>query len=321
MPPNRVAAGTGVCCARPDNVDRAMRRSTPRTVFRRLILILCAGALGSCSATHRPTTLVRRVDHIMIRTGYPREVFAFFTDVLQLPIAWPMDTRGGVTSGGAGFGNVNVEAIQFPDQTAAEAKLVGFAFEPGPLDTVLNELQRRSIRFGAPRPFYATLPDGTRRILWTNVTLLDLSDADRPANATLHVFLSEYSPDYVNTEQRRERLRSQLATSSGGPLGVLSVKEVIIGTTDLPTARKAWERLLDPWPVSEPGVWHVGDGPAIRLVEAREDKLQEVVVSVVSLQRARAVLQTRQLMDSESREVIIRAPHLDGLVIRLVQDR
>src|SRR5688500_2634388 len=298
-----------------------MRRATSRTVFRRLILILLAGAAGSCSAKHRTTTPVRRIDHIMIRTGQPREVFAFFTDVLELPIAWPMDTRAGVTSGGAGFGNVNVEAIQFPDQTAAEAKLVGFAFEPGPLDTVLNELQRRSIRFGAPRPFYSTLQDGTCRNLWTNVTLLELSDADRPANATMHVFLSEYSPTYVNTEQRRVRLQSQLTTSSGGSLGVQGVKEVIIGTTDLPTARKAWERLLGPWRVSEPGLWHVGDGPAIRLVEATKDALQELVVSVVSLQRARVVLQTRKLMDSDSRDVIIRSPQLDGVVIRLVQDK
>lgn len=298
-----------------------MRRATSPTVFRRLILILLTGVVASCSAKHRPTTLVRRIDHIMIRTGHPREVFAFFTDVLELPIAWPMDTRGGVVSGGAGFGNVNVEAIQFPDQTAAVAKLVGFAFEPGPLDTVLNELQRRNIRFGAPRPFYATLQDGTRRTLWTNVTLLELSDTDRPANATMHVFLSEYSPAYVNTEQRRVRLRSQLATSSGGSLGVQGVKEVIIGTTDLQTARKAWERLLDPWPVSEPGLWHVGDGPAIRLVEASENSVQELVVSVVSLERARSVLQARKMMDTDSREVIIRAPQLDGLVIRLVQDK
>src|SRR5688500_11649113 len=295
-----------------------MRRASSRTVFRRLTLILLTGAVGSCSA-HRPTTLLRRIDHIMIRTGHPQEVFAFFTDVLQLPIAWPLATREGVTSGGAGFGNVNVEAIQFPDQTVVETKLVGFAFEPGPLDTVLNELQGRSIRFGAPRPFYSTLQDGTRRKLWTNVTLLELSDADRPGNATMHVFLSEYSPAYVNIEQRRVRLRDQLARSSGGSLGVQAVKEVIIGTTDLPAARKAWERILDQWPASETGVWQVGDGPAIRLVEAREDALQELVVSVVSLQHARTVLQARKMIDSESPGVIIRSPQLDGLVIRLVQ--
>ena len=298
-----------------------MRRATSPSFFLALILILLTGAVGSLTATQRPPTPVRRIDHIMIRTGDPGDVFAFFTDVLQLPIAWPMDTREGVTSGGAGFGNVNVEAIQFPDQTVVETKLVGLAFEPAPLDTALNELQRRGIRLGASRPFYSTLPDGTRRKLWTNVTILDVSDADRAGNATMHVFLSEYSPEYVNTEQRRSRLRRQLASSSGGSLGIHGVKEVIIGTTDLPAARKAWGRLLEPWPASEPGFWQVGDGPAIRLVEARKDALQELVVSVVSLQHARDVLQARRLMDIGAREVIIRSPQLDGLVIRLVQEK
>ena len=49
----------------------------------------------------------------MIRTDAPRELYAFFTDVLQLPVAWPlMSPRPGVTTGGVAFGNVNVEAIQ-----------------------------------------------------------------------------------------------------------------------------------------------------------------------------------------------------------------
>ena len=298
-----------------------MRRGTTSSVFSPLILILLAGVVGSCSAKLRPTTPVRRIDHIMIRTGDPREVFAFFTDVLQLPIAWPLDTREGVISGGAGFGNVNVEAIQFPGQADSATRLVGFAFEPGPLDTVLNELQRRGVRFGEPRPFYATLQDGTRRKLWTNVTLMEVSDADRPGNATMHVFLSEYSSTYVNTEQRRARLRRQLATSSGGLLGIQAVKEVIIGTTDLQAGRNAWERLLKPWPASEPGLWQVGDGPAIRLVEGKADALQELVVSVTSLQLARAVLQARNMIDSDSPGVTIRSPQLNGLVIRLVQGK
>ena len=51
----------------------------------------------------------------MIRTGDPRELYSFFVETLQLPIAWPMTSpRPGVMTGGVGFGNVNVEAIQFP---------------------------------------------------------------------------------------------------------------------------------------------------------------------------------------------------------------
>jgi hypothetical protein len=57
---------------------------------------------------------IRLIDHVMIKANDPREVFAFLTETLGLPIAWPLEERGGVMSGGVGFGNVNVEAIRFP---------------------------------------------------------------------------------------------------------------------------------------------------------------------------------------------------------------
>src|SRR5687767_11777379 len=60
---------------------------------------------------------IRQIDHIMIRTASPHELYAFFTETLQLPVAWPITSpRAGVTTGGVGFGNVNVEAIQFTGQ-------------------------------------------------------------------------------------------------------------------------------------------------------------------------------------------------------------
>src|SRR5215203_5101129 len=68
---------------------------------------------------------VRRIDHIMIRTDDVVNIDAFFTETLQLPVAWPLATRGGVTSGGVGFGTANVEAIQFPGQAPSHALLVG----------------------------------------------------------------------------------------------------------------------------------------------------------------------------------------------------
>jgi len=36
------------------------------------------------------------------------------------------------------------------------------------------------------------------------------SDLDNPANATLHIVLSEYNAMYLNAEERRARLRRQL---------------------------------------------------------------------------------------------------------------
>ena len=94
---------------------------------------------------------VQQVDHIMIRADEPGSLYAFFTETLQLPVAWPLATRGGVTSAGVGFGNVNVEAIEFPGQKPSRAQLVGFGFEPSPLAECLTELERRGIRVSLQR--------------------------------------------------------------------------------------------------------------------------------------------------------------------------
>jgi hypothetical protein len=69
---------------------------------------------------------VRQIDHIVIRTDVTERLYAFFTDTLQLPIAWPLAVRGTVASGAVGFGNVNVEVIKFPEQRQSNTHLVGF---------------------------------------------------------------------------------------------------------------------------------------------------------------------------------------------------
>jgi hypothetical protein len=256
----------------------------------------------------------------MVRTDRPAQLYAFFTEVLQLPIAWPLATRGQVTSGGAGFGNVNVEAIQFSGQPSSSAQLVGFGFEPIPLPECLRELSRRGIRYGDPRPFVSTTETGSKKILFTNVTLQELSDADRPITATMHIFLSEYSPDYVDLEQRRTRLRRAVQQSGGGPLGINGVQEIVIGAKDWQRAISIWQRLLDPIRPSAPGLWNVGDGPSLRVVESGDDRLQAVTVRVDSLRRAKEFLGERGLLGvARSDGVTIDSSKLWGLNIRLIE--
>ena len=295
---------------------------------RRTLSLLAATilqVLGSVdSAAQRTAPPIRRIDHIMLRADDPAKLYAFFTEVLRLPVAWPlMSPRQGVETGGVGFGNVNVEAIRIPGQKAqpSGAQLLGFGFEPSSLAESLAELDRRGITHGELRPLISTGMDGSKNTLWTNVTLRQFSDGEA-ADATTHVFLSEYSPTYVNVEQRRERLRRQLAESGGGPLGVEEVREVIVGVTDLEAARGLWQKLLDPTPLSGSSTWQVGDGPAIRLLQAGENTTQGLVISVASLPKARAFLRERDLLLSDSpQEATIDPSKIEGLNIRLVEKR
>lgn len=305
-----------------------LKTRVPTMTQRRTLAFLAATillVLGRFdAAAQRTAPPIRRIDHIMIRADDPARLYAFFTEILQLPVAWPMiSPREGVTTGGVGFGNVNVEVIRFAGQKnqPSRAQLLGFGFEPSPLAECLAELDRRAIRYGERRPVIATGQDGSKGTLWTNVTLRQYSDGEA-ADATMHVFLSEYSPAYVNVEQRRERLRRQLAESRGGPLGVEAVKEVIVGATDLAMARGLWQNLLTPAPLSGSSTWQVGDGPAIRLRQAEENRTYELVISVASLPKARAFLQQRDLLGIDSQqEATIDPSKIEGVNIRLLEKR
>lgn len=287
-----------------------------------VLTALLSAVGGTAYAQERSVSPVQYIDHIMIRTDRPVDVFALLTDILHLPIAWPLADRGGVTSGGVGFGNVNVEAIRFPAQSGQPAgtHLVGFGFKPIALTESLAELTRRGIAYGIPRPFVSRDPSGARMTLFTNVTLSAFSDADRPPNAVTHIFLSEYNSAYVDADQRRARLRRELVEIAGGSLCVTAMKEVIVGTTNLATARPLWQALLNPARPSSPDLWHIGDGPALRLVQADENRLQGIVVAVASLRKAVDFLERSGLLGAASeREAIFDAAKVYGLQIRLVE--
>ena len=284
------------------------------------VTLLVAGGLKAFQTKPAASPPIRQVDHIMIRTANPPDLFTFFTETMRLPVAWPLTSpREGVMTGGVGVGNVNLETIQFPGQTEQQPRLLGFAFEPPALDESLRQLTRRGLAAGVGREIVGSRPDGSRGVLWTNVTLQQFSDSDNPAHGTVHVFLSEYSPAYVDVGLRRERLRQQLAASGGGTLGVVDVREVVVGVRDLERARRLWQRLLEPVQPSRPNTWQVGDGPAVRLVSAPQDRMQALVIRVASLDRAKAFLRDNRLLGAETEgQVTIDPSKIGGLDLRLV---
>jgi hypothetical protein len=128
----------------------------------------------------------------------------------------------------------------------------------------------------------------------------------------MHIFLSEYSPSYVDVAGRREQLRAELSANGGGPLGIRSVREIIIGSNDLERARESWGELLAPSRPSASDSWRLGDGPSIRLVPADQNGLQGFVVNVVSLDRARAFLRENNMLGTSAETSITIDPAVVG---------
>ena len=293
-----------------------------QTIACGLFALLMLGSVELTAQRRHAERPLRQIDHVMIKADDPREILAFFTETLGLPIAWRVEERGGVVSGGVGFRNVNVEAIRFPGQRSlpSRAHLTGFGFEPSSMRACLDELQRRGVPHGPLRPLISTDTNGAKHTLFTNVTLLDLSDSALPVDATMHIFVSEYDPTYVDVASRRARLSEELRASRGGPLGVEAMSEIVVGTSDVDTMRTRWQRLLDPARPTRAGVWQVGTGPAIRIVPAKENRVEELVVRVRSLTRAKAFLQTHGLLPQEpAPEVILDPSKVFGITMRLVQ--
>lgn len=259
--------------------------------------------------------IIKQVDHILIRADDPKYLFSLLTETLQLPIAWPIKTYSYFTSGGVAVGNVNIEVIgnerHAPDTLSANAQFVGFAFQPYPLNICLPELERRGIAHGHSRPYISTRPDGSKKLLWTTVGLPEYSSNQNT------IFLCEYS---FNADVRRDSLRNELASKSGGSLGCEFVKEIIMGSEDYEKAVERWQNLLKPISASSSGLWQVGGGPAIRIVSNQENRIQGLVLKVASLTRAKAFLEEQRMLGTITEEGITIHPlTAQGLKIRLVE--
>jgi hypothetical protein len=273
-----------------------------------LLATLLAAAAGQ-APQQRLRPVVRQVDHIVVQSDDPKQLFDLLTGTLRLPVAYPFRSESGSTTAGVGAGNISIELFRSADagvtpRTARpRAHFTGLALQPyQPLAQTLPELQARAIACAPPQSYASTLPDGSQGTFWTSVVLPQLS------NPALSVFLSEHNPAFLNVEVRRKQWGGELALSKGGPLGFESVQEIVIATRNPERDGAIWQKLL-PQP---------GGGPAILFVKSATEGIQRIVLKVKSLERAKDYLKAQRWLGAVSEnEVGIAASAVQGLSIRL----
>jgi len=275
----------------------------------------CAmSAVFAAQAPRQQPNIVRQIDHILIASSEAKELFLLLSDTFQFPVVWPMSDYGSFASGGVAVGNVNLEVVKASESAAGavRSRFVGFALEPEPLRTSLPELEARGIPHGAPTPFRSRQPNGSITTRWTTVGLPGVS------GDTVEVFLCEYEHD---VPARRRRLLEQLRSRDGGPLSVHAIREIIYGAADVKRMQEHWQELLNPLQASSQGVWPVGAGPAIRVVQADKDEIRGLVVNVKSLQQARRFLKEHGLLGTEQPSALtVAGSQLQGLNVTLVEE-
>ncbi|MGI8785011.1 MAG: hypothetical protein ACR2L2_15340 [Acidobacteriota bacterium] len=287
---------------------------------RRLVGVIltfaCAGFYGAAQEPSRsPRAIIKQVDHVMIPTSEMDQLYSLLSDTLRLPIVyayqpWTEKFQSGLVCAG----NVNLEALPSrPKEPSAEspvARFSGIAFEPTSTSISVEELAARTLEYAGPFPYTVTGPDGQKRTRWTTVGLRTLSRG-------LSAFLCEYNFD---VEARRQVHRQELEKRDGGPIGLESVDEIILGTPDLDDAIARWQKVLDPLTPAAAGFWRIGNGPAIRLIQSDKNAILALVLKVKSLERAKSFLAANNLLGEHSdKHLGFDRSKVQGLDIRLVE--
>ena len=314
-------------------------QSTPSTTFSNLI-----------------TPLVRRIDHLIIRVddSHYDELYSLFADILRLPTPWPPTEHPAMRSGGIFAGNVDFEILYVPsNHITDQAQFYGIVFEAG--EESVTELEERGLAY-FPSSYVQHERGKPPALLWVNYFLESFwqrtgwqkvifglkklfpdsfwlwSSAQSGGNGKAvqwifnHlyrpgiVFLVKYNRHWRDIEAERRISTAQLEARAGGAVGLLRVKEVVVGTTQLIHSSAQWRNLLRP-AIEETGLcWQAGDGPALRVITAEQDGIHHIVWEVASLEEAERALAELELLGLVMPDEITLDPaKCFGLDIRLVE--
>jgi hypothetical protein len=263
----------------------------------------------------QPRPFLTKVEHFFLVSNDAERLYSLFKDEFRLPVVWAYRSFGDFASGGLTLGNVVIEFVAEQDtgKGVAATEFKGIAFEPaGDADAAAAELKRRNIRHGDLAPFKYSV-GGQERIGWINIDL----EGFPPAGAL--VFICDYQDRALVAEGRR-RASAELATQGGGPLGVTSLKEIVVGVKSVVEASQIWGKLLDSPEMGADAVFTLGSGPRIRLVQADAEGIQSIAVGVRSEGRAKLFLTERGMLGGEGGRLRISPSTVRGLNITLAEN-
>ena len=259
--------------------------------------------------------LATKVEHFFATSAHAEELFHFFRDSLELPQVWPYQAFGGFASGGVTLGNVVFELVKLaPAEGGVPAtEFAGIALEPvGTTDALLVELKQRGIPH-APADSTIFRTDSGSQVGWVNTLIPGVLPEE------IMFFFCDYLARDRVTEGRRSASEA-LAAKDGGPLGVVAVRAIVVNTGGSDQASGVLRSIAGPPAGDEANIFRFGSGPALRLTDAATRAVEEVIVQVASLDRARQFLDRRGMLGpSTTASVTIAPAAIKGLQIRLVE--
>jgi hypothetical protein len=216
--------------------------------------------------------VAKQIDHAMF-TGGPElsGLVAILRDKFKLPVVFHGPAQTPPFPGTClSFGNMCLEVVPLrpdPGDPPRDAQLGSFALQATNFATTVDALRSGQIDHFPP--------DSQPR--WTTIGVRGLGG----------IFFIEYRH---NMDEHRAGFRRELESLSGGPLGITRMIELSKSVDDAAVVPAAWIRLFGEPASADLKLWHVGDGPAIRLVGRDDPRAGRIVAQVRSLEAAATAL-------------------------------
>lgn len=261
------------------------------------------------------------IDHVILRLHAAEPWFDLLTKTFALPTAWPLQHAEFATYGWVHVGNTDLELwaaasnADLPDH-AQPPLFHGFALEPAlPMPDALAHLVAAGIACKPARAFQTLDIDGNKVTNFTNSVVLGVSSpsccmflCEWDAHASIYPWTEADTP-----VTRRAVLSKALRDSGGGPLGLVGLNAIRIGTPDRDEHLRQWKSL------SGSGSHPVQLTPEIvlELVPAEHLQVESLGFAVRSLEVARQFLSSRQWLDANSGNMLTISRQ--GLTVQLTE--
>jgi len=247
--------------------------------------------------------MIKRVDHIIIRTPDPRKTSKEIETIFGL-VAPPMMEYELFASVMFAFGNVNIELLKMGDETDFEPYLYGVAFESHKESwELLADLKQRNIEHTLP------ITQKTEMISWTNIMLKGLLDNVMPSSYGMYsdnkfnramsrffeklmgfnfvakalmkdvgdalIFFCEYDE---RIDEYNEYAQKVFFASKGGTYGIKGVESIVIQKSE---ENENWAKIGEP-----------NDADSVKLLfeESDANKLEHIVLNAQTLYGDKVVM-------------------------------
>ena len=273
----------------------------------RFFVVFILSCLLKITGTHAQ---VNRIEHFFASSPKAEKLFNFFSKDLGLPVLWNYQTWGDFSSGGVTLGNVAFEFVNY--KGADTTSFNGIALEP---THAMEAFEKELDKFGIAHDTIDNsnvLKDSTGALRgWSLFTPKGVL----PNEANLFVC------DYKNRERvadNRKKGSDKLKEINGGGLGVISLKEIVVGTSDV----KKYDQQLQKFPDIRKtnDLFSFKEGPGLRLQQSSKNGILKIVVAIRSLKNAKTFLESKKLLGKvNAGSIFILAEAIDGLQIELVE--